>query len=105
MSEPESTKEGASGNLLDNILTPGSTRKPEWVLALNLAFAALFGVFLGLLWITGGNKHIWVMIGIEGCLWASVKWTLNELERTPLPPSEPQDQTTDSNSVEDKKER
>lgn len=66
--------ESKNDDLLAQVLTPGSSRYPLWIALLNVAFAALFCVFLGLLWVTGGNFHIFVLIGIEGCLWGSVQW-------------------------------
>ena len=56
------------------ILTPGSSLHPTFLLILDGAFALLLCVFIGLLFLTGGNIHILALIGIEGGLWASVKW-------------------------------
>jgi len=75
ISTPSPAEEGEKG-ILEGFFTPGATRNPAWILALDVAFAALFMVFLGLLWLTGGNIHFWVLIGIECCLWASVKWSV-----------------------------
>lgn len=59
---------------LTDILTPGSSLRPEFLLILDAAFTALLCVFVVLLFLTRGSIHIFVLIGIEGCLWASVKW-------------------------------
>lgn len=59
---------------LANILTPGSSLDPTFLLVLDGAFALLLCVFLGLLFLTRGSIHIVALIGIEGCLWASIKW-------------------------------
>ncbi|KIO32873.1 hypothetical protein M407DRAFT_241289 [Tulasnella calospora MUT 4182] len=80
--------ESKNDDLLAQFLTPGSSRYPLWIALLHGAFAALLCVFLGLLWMTGGNFHIFVLIGIEVCLWASVQWFLYELQKAPLPASE-----------------
>lgn len=77
MSSPAEPKAENSGGFLEDFFKPGASRKPEWIFALNLAFASLFGVFLGLLWMTGGNPHIWALMTVEACLWASVQWYVN----------------------------
>lgn len=64
----------AAPDFLDTVLTPGSSLHPTFLLILNGAFALLLCVFLGLLALTRGNIHIFALICIEGCLWASVKW-------------------------------
>ncbi|KAI0698907.1 hypothetical protein BC835DRAFT_1412918 [Cytidiella melzeri] len=74
-----------NSNFLDNILTPGSSLDPTFLLILDGAFGTLLCVFLGLLYLTGGNIHIFALIGIEGCLWASVKWYIHELQKPPPP--------------------
>ena len=61
-------------SFLAQILEPGSSLHPTFLLILDGAFALLLCVFLGLLFLTGGNIHILALIGIEGGLWASVKW-------------------------------
>lgn len=66
--------EQPSSDFISNILTPGSSLHPTFLLILNCAFAFLLFVFLVLLVLTRGNFHIFVLIGIEGCLWASVQW-------------------------------
>ena len=47
---------------------------PTFLLILDVAFGLLLCVFLALLFLTRGHLHIFILIGIEGCLWASVKW-------------------------------
>ncbi|KLO18080.1 hypothetical protein SCHPADRAFT_936539 [Schizopora paradoxa] len=61
------------------LLTPGSSLHPTFLLILDVAFAFLLGIFLALVWLTSGSIHIFVLIGIELCLWASVKWFVKEL--------------------------
>jgi len=61
------------------LLTPGSSLHPSFLLILDGAFLLLLGVFLGLLWLTSGSIHIFVLIGVELGLWASVKWFVKEL--------------------------
>ena len=63
-----------SAGFVSQILTPGSSLHPTFLLILDGAFATLLCVFLALLFLTRGSVHIMVLIGIEGCLWASIKW-------------------------------
>lgn len=60
--------------LFGQLLVPGSSLHPTFLLVLDGAFGLLLCVFLGLLFLTGGNGHLFALIGLEGCLWASVKW-------------------------------
>ncbi|KAK7049693.1 hypothetical protein VNI00_005724 [Paramarasmius palmivorus] len=75
-----------AANFFANILTPGSSLHPTFQLILDAAFIALFVILLGLFFVTGGNVHIAGLIGIELCLWASVKWFVYELAK--IPPKE-----------------
>lgn len=59
---------------LSNILTPGSSLNPTFQLILDVAFALLLLVLVGLAILTKGSFHVLALIAIEGCLWASVKW-------------------------------
>ncbi|KAI0347046.1 hypothetical protein BDW22DRAFT_1425126 [Trametopsis cervina] len=79
-----------------NILTPGSSLHPSLLLILDGAFGLLLCVFLGLLVLTKGSVHIFALIGIEGCLWASVKWVVSELKKLPETA-----EGTDSNKTKD----
>lgn len=84
----------ASAGFISQILTPGSSLHPTFLLILDGAFAMLLCVFLALLFVTKGNIHILILIGIEGCLWASVKWFIAELQKT-TPSSDQNTQTKD----------
>ena len=72
----DTTQEATSNGLdfISNILTPGSSTHPTFLLILDVAFAALLFVLLGMLVLTKGNIHVFALVAIEGCLWASVKW-------------------------------
>lgn len=63
-----------SGSFFADILKPGSSLHPTFLLILDLAFTALLFVFAGLAFITNGNFHVFALIAIELALWASVKW-------------------------------
>ncbi|THH33716.1 hypothetical protein EUX98_g445 [Antrodiella citrinella] len=67
---------------LSNILTPGSSLHPTFQLILDGAFAFLLMVLVGLAVLTRGNIHMFALIGIELCLWASVKWFVKELQKS-----------------------
>ncbi|KAK7061540.1 hypothetical protein R3P38DRAFT_661307 [Favolaschia claudopus] len=68
------------------ILRPGSSLHPKFLLALDLAFVALLFILVTLAVLTAGNIHIFALIAIELALWASVKWFVNELKNAPMAP-------------------
>ncbi|KAI0079700.1 hypothetical protein K474DRAFT_1658791 [Panus rudis PR-1116 ss-1] len=80
---PSPTDDAGNGasDFLSNILTPGSAFHPTFQLILDVGFAMLFMVLLGMAVLTGGNMHVLILIGIEACLWASVKWFVRELQK------------------------
>jgi hypothetical protein len=59
---------------LSNILEPGFSLNPTFLLVVDCVLAALLVVLLSLAYLTSGNLHIIAMTGIELALWASVKW-------------------------------
>ncbi|KDR83337.1 hypothetical protein GALMADRAFT_109699 [Galerina marginata CBS 339.88] len=67
-----------------NILTPGSSLHPTFLLVVDCAFLILLLVFVVLALLTSGNPHIFALMVIELCLWASVKWFVNELKQIPV---------------------
>ncbi|KAJ7276188.1 hypothetical protein B0H12DRAFT_1227365 [Mycena haematopus] len=75
-----------SGDFLSDILKPGSSLQPRFLLVLDLAFVALLFILVALAFLTAGNFHIFALIAIELALWASVKWFVNELKNTSIPP-------------------
>ncbi|KAL5530197.1 hypothetical protein ACEPAF_6454 [Sanghuangporus sanghuang] len=68
-------------NFFSTLLKPGSSLHPTFLRILDAAFATLLAIFISLLYLLSGNVHIIFLIGIELCLWASVKWFVNELKR------------------------
>jgi hypothetical protein len=66
--------DSTGSSFLDNILTPGSSLHPTFLLVLDGAFAALLLVLIILAFLTSGNIHIFALMGIELALWGSVKW-------------------------------
>jgi hypothetical protein len=75
MSTPSSAPPLSDGeSFLANILKPGSSLNPTFLLIVDGAFTFLLLVFMALAFMTAGNIHIFALMGIELALWASVKW-------------------------------
>ncbi|KAM6490513.1 hypothetical protein JOM56_013856 [Amanita muscaria] len=64
----------SSTSFLDQVLQPGSSLQPNFLLAVDVAFTLLFLVLVTLLYLTAGNLHVVALILVELALWASVKW-------------------------------
>ncbi|KAI5125027.1 hypothetical protein M0805_007451 [Coniferiporia weirii] len=75
-------------DFFSSLLTPGSSLNPTFLLILDGAFAALLCIFIVLLFLLSGSIHIIALIGIELCLWASVKWFVAELKTAQERPEE-----------------
>ncbi|KAJ4472295.1 hypothetical protein J3R30DRAFT_3299027 [Lentinula aciculospora] len=67
-------RDNAELSFFSNILTPGSSLHPTFLLTLDVIFLALLLTLLGLVFATAGNIHLIALTGIELALWASVKW-------------------------------
>lgn len=78
MSTPDAPDEES---FLANILKPGSSLNPTFLFIVDGAFTFLLLVFITLAFLTSGNIHIFVLMGIELALWASVKWCVNTFVR------------------------
>ncbi|KAH7887900.1 hypothetical protein F5I97DRAFT_1863980 [Phlebopus sp. FC_14] len=70
-------------SLFSFVLEPGSSLHPTFLLAVDCAFTVLFLVFVCSAYLTKGNVHFFVLMGIELALWASVKWFVQELGKLP----------------------
>jgi len=68
------TVDNASQSFFSTILEPGSSLHPTFLLVVDCAFLILLLVFIILAFLTPGNPHIFALMGIELCLWFSVKW-------------------------------
>ncbi|KAJ6510016.1 hypothetical protein C8R47DRAFT_1096428 [Mycena vitilis] len=88
-------------DFFSEILTPGSSLNPQFLLVLDLAFAGLLFILSALAVLTSGNLHIFGLIAIELGLWASVKWFVNELKKTPIPPEAEGEQGAEGESKKD----
>ncbi|OAX30720.1 hypothetical protein K503DRAFT_778055 [Rhizopogon vinicolor AM-OR11-026] len=82
------------------LLKPGSSLHPTFLLAVDAAFALLFMVFLWSAYLTKGNLHFFVLMGIQLALWGSVKWFVQELKKLP-----PANTTTSVEASTEKKEQ
>ncbi|KAJ6629188.1 hypothetical protein B0H10DRAFT_2209107 [Mycena sp. CBHHK59/15] len=85
MADPSPDSESS---FFSDILKPGSSLNPQFLLILDLAFIFLLFILLTLAFLTSWNPHIFALIAIELALWASVKWFVNELRNTPIPAEE-----------------
>ncbi|KAJ3807735.1 hypothetical protein EV368DRAFT_28878, partial [Lentinula lateritia] len=61
-------------SFFSDILKPGSSLHPTFLLILDAIFFALLLTLLGLVFATAGNIHLIFLTVIELGLWASVKW-------------------------------
>jgi hypothetical protein len=67
-------EEPQSSSFFGDILEPGSSFNPAFLLVVDGAFASLFVVLVALAVLTRGNLHLVFLTFIELALWASVKW-------------------------------
>jgi hypothetical protein len=72
--ETETNAESAIPAIFSEILKPGSSRHPVFLMIVDGALALLLSVLLSLLYLTKGNVHVIILIIIELCLWGSIKW-------------------------------
>ncbi|KAF8901695.1 hypothetical protein CPB84DRAFT_1777214 [Gymnopilus junonius] len=102
---PDESVEANSGpsSFFANILKPGSSLHTTFLLIVDCAFLLLFLLFVVLAFVTSGNPHILALMGIQLCLWASVKWFVYELKKTPVS-AEGTENSEDKNESESKKE-
>lgn len=70
----EKPVEEQGDDFLSNLLRPESSLDPTFLLIVDGAFATLLSIFLGLLYLTQGNGHLFVLLFITIGFWASVKW-------------------------------
>jgi len=91
-------------SFFSDILKPGSSLNPTFLLILDGTFALLLVVLLSLSYLTSGNFHIFALTFIELALWASVKWFVNELKNTLLDTTRIDEMKTDGAEEKSKKE-
>lgn len=64
----------SENDLLSNILAPGSSLNPSFLLVVDGVLALLALTLLSLVIVTGGNVHLVALLVIELALWVSIKW-------------------------------
>jgi ER protein Pkr1 len=64
----------SENDLFANILAPGSSLNPTFLLVVDGVLALLALTLLSLVVVTGGNVHLIALLFIELGLWASIKW-------------------------------
>lgn len=57
---------------VESILTPGTN--PGLVRAMNVTFGALFVVLSGMVWLTGANGHVIVLLLLSMFSFGSITW-------------------------------
>jgi ER protein Pkr1 len=72
---PESESPSAVDNdFLSNILAPGSSLNPSFLLVVDVVLALLSLTLGSLAIVTGGNVHLIALLFITLALWVSIKW-------------------------------
>jgi hypothetical protein len=78
MGEPADSERDSSqssqNDFLSNILEPGSSLNPHFLLVVDGVLALLALTLLSLVIATGGNVHLIALLFIELALWVSIKW-------------------------------
>ncbi|KAL2918312.1 hypothetical protein HK105_202239 [Polyrhizophydium stewartii] len=64
-------------DVIDSILTPGLS--PRLQLVMHACFALLVATLLALLFVSGLNPHVAVLLSVAVMLWASTAWFLSNL--------------------------
>jgi ER protein Pkr1 len=65
-------------DFLSNILAPGSSLNPTFLLVVDGVLALLALTLVSLVIATGGNVHLIALLVIELALWVSIKWWGNQ---------------------------
>jgi hypothetical protein len=74
---PRSESESPSAvdnDFLSNILAPGSSLNPTFLLVVDVVLALLSLTLGSLAIVTGGNVHLIALLFITLALWVSIKW-------------------------------
>ena len=64
----------ADNDFLSNILAPGSSLNPTFLLIVDVVLALLSFTLGSLAIVTGGNVHLIALLFITLALWVSIKW-------------------------------
>jgi ER protein Pkr1 len=71
---PSPAADSSDNDLLSNILAPGSSLNPNFLLVVDVVLALLSLTLGSLAIITGGNVHLILLLFIALALWVSIKW-------------------------------
>jgi hypothetical protein len=66
--------DSGDNDFLSNILTPGSSLNPSFLLIVDVVLALLSLTLGSLAIVTGGNVHLIALLFIALALWVSIKW-------------------------------
>lgn len=72
--------DGDQGDFLSNILKPGSSLHPTFLLCVDIVIAILLLTLLGCTIVTHGNIHFILLSFVTVGLWGSIKWYLHPNE-------------------------
>ncbi|KZT62923.1 hypothetical protein CALCODRAFT_478821 [Calocera cornea HHB12733] len=75
-------------SFVSDILTPGSSLRPQFLLALDVVLGFLFFVFVSLFLLTWSLHFLVLMVIVVG-LWGSIKFFVAELAKTEGPAPHP----------------
>jgi len=92
----------SENDFLSNILAPGSSLNPNFLLVVDGVLALLALTLLSLVIVTGGNVHLIALLFIELALWVSIKWFVRELQQTAVA-QDPSNTSQDTGSETKKK--
>ncbi|KAI0751282.1 hypothetical protein C8Q80DRAFT_1268545 [Daedaleopsis nitida] len=98
-SQPDNVAPPADDGFVSNILTPGSSLNPVFLYIVDGVLASLMTILLALLVLSRGSIHFVFLILITGCLWASVKWFVAELQNAPAEETSPNEDTVSSEKL------
>jgi hypothetical protein len=71
---PSQQATSSENDFFSNILAPGSSLNPTFLLVVDGVLALLALILLSFVIVTGGNLHLVALLFIELALWASIKW-------------------------------
>ena len=71
---PSQQASSSENVFFSNILAPGSSLNPTFLLAVDGVLALLALTLISLVVVTGGNVHLIALLFIELALWTSIKW-------------------------------
>lgn len=71
---PSAADSGGDNDFLSNILAPGSSLNPIFLLVVDIVLGLLSLTLGSFAIVTGGNVHLIALLFIALALWVSIKW-------------------------------